>query len=158
MKKLFKRILILVLVLGMFGVMKVDATYMSRRTHLGAGLYLVGSIYADETSSGYINGEEPAIYAEGASGLSLVGSNTRLVKFSNGYRLNYRGYLEGQVSLSLKGKFEQAGFSIEGATATTIKVSKYVEGSFYFTKARQNKCDRWGNCMWGETSDTLEMR
>lgn len=150
------------LTFGVWGIQKVDAVYLDRSRTIAPGIDLVGTIHVDESGGRYINGSNYDVVLEGAYVSNTQFSNKSLTLRSHGtgYALHYRGTISGETSLSSVSSLSAYGFSISFFEGTKIRFSKYVSGTFYFSKVNGQNCDRWGNCVWSvpiETTDLLEM-
>lgn len=145
MKKLLIKIIVFIFSLGILNITTVHGEFINKKIRIEPTLYLIGSIYADETNTGYINGELPGIFLEGISYLELKEVSTHLVSIDNGYRLDYQGYLTGTTHPYLQKKYEKAGFDIR-KNNEFINIRKQISGSFYFIKWSENECTLTGTC------------
>lgn len=149
------------LTFGVWGIQKVDAVYLDRSRTIGPSTNIVGSIHVDENGGSYVNGSDYDIHLESVDimDLQIKDKGVTLRRSGTGYELHYRGVISGQIDQSLKASFGAYGFSIGIETSGMVYISKYVSGTFYFSKGNNQNCDRWGNCVWGVyPEEFLEMR
>lgn len=76
---------------------------------------------------GIIGASDPFVEPSGTGTFSWNSSYKQVNCLRTGvYQLSAGGYVDGQVSLSLKTGFTKCGFSIEGTGSTTVHVRKHV--------------------------------